>query len=408
MFIGGGRTSGGISDITNGSVGLDLSRSTVDTQSLGLKGVQAANTGYDLSTGTTKVESIVGDTDNVNSQATAGYSTFRFAGPGFGDNEGVKISVNVNNVASTDSLVEAVNIAIEAAGQEPTSAASAFKAAGITAKIVTDDDGKQQLAFSSSTAAFQVTGGDRTANALLGNYSAAAKGTVLAATATGAAGVAGSFTGGEVLKWRFEGAGLTSAVDITLNAAAETAAVYAGRFQTEVGNNATLAAAGITMTGTSPAGLVFTAANGDKLRVSLTGDTANRLGMGSFKLGAANAQEYAAITVAADAPDNADATRFSFSFNGGTSLDVNVAWTAANIASDLTIQAAINAAIDGVAGLTGSGLTATVSTGAITFTTAAGTNFRLQTTGSAATSDYGGSSHRRGQLHGYASGLSDL
>ena len=390
VFIGGGRASSGVTEIENGSVGVDLTNSTVDASSLGLKGVQAANPGYDLSTGATKVENIVTDTDNNGSLSLPGYSVFRFFGPGFGDSGGIDVKVNINNVASTDGLVSAVNAAIQAAGGEPTSEAAAFEAAGISAKIVTDVTGKQQLAFASSNAGFQVYGGDRTANALLGNYSAAAKGTVLAATVTGGAGVAGSFTGGEVLKWRFQGAGLTSPVDIQLNAAAETAAAYAARFQTEAGNNATLKAAGITMTGTSPAGLEFTTANGEKLRVSLTGDTANRLGMGSFKLGAANAQEYSTITVAADAPDNADATRFSFSLNGGTSLDVNVAWTAANIASDLTIQAAINAAIDAVPGLTGSGLTATVAAGAITFTAAAGNNFRLQTTGSDADSAYGG------------------
>src|SRR5258708_20214337 len=42
VFIGGGKASNGVSAGTNGSVTIDLSKSTVDGQSLGLKGVQAA------------------------------------------------------------------------------------------------------------------------------------------------------------------------------------------------------------------------------------------------------------------------------------------------------------------------------------------------------------------------------
>jgi flagellin len=75
VFIGGGKANG-TSEITNGSIGVDLRASTVDAQSLGLSGVQAVSaTGTDLSTSsaTTNVQSIVTDTTNKNSVATAGY-----------------------------------------------------------------------------------------------------------------------------------------------------------------------------------------------------------------------------------------------------------------------------------------------------------------------------------------------
>ena len=45
VFIGGGRTNGGISETTNGSVQVDLSNSAVSSNILGLAGVQALGSG---------------------------------------------------------------------------------------------------------------------------------------------------------------------------------------------------------------------------------------------------------------------------------------------------------------------------------------------------------------------------
>src|ERR1051326_6937185 len=45
VFIGGGKTSGAVNAINNGSVSVDLTQSTVDSKSLGLKGVQAVGGG---------------------------------------------------------------------------------------------------------------------------------------------------------------------------------------------------------------------------------------------------------------------------------------------------------------------------------------------------------------------------
>src|SRR5262245_6638770 len=129
VFIGGGRTSGGISSTTNGSVGVNLSTSTVDSKSLGLQGVQAQGvTSIDIGTGSasTSVSAIVNDSTNVASLTTSGFSDFYFRGPGFGDNERVKVSVNLSGVTDTDTLVTSINAAIDSAGAAASSQATAF------------------------------------------------------------------------------------------------------------------------------------------------------------------------------------------------------------------------------------------------------------------------------------------
>ena len=50
VYLGGGQGTSATSTLSNGTVSVNLSQSTVDAQSLGLKGVQATNgTAYDLS-----------------------------------------------------------------------------------------------------------------------------------------------------------------------------------------------------------------------------------------------------------------------------------------------------------------------------------------------------------------------
>lgn len=172
VFIGGGKTSNGISAISNGSVSVDLSRSTVDSQSLGLKGVQARGTaGTDIGTGssTTSLSQILSNSTNQNSQSAANNAVFTLRGPGFSD-QGVNINVNTNAVGSTTDLVARINGAIDAAANAGTQSATALKNANIRASVVTDASGRQQISFSSPTTAFQVEGGDRTANALLGKF----------------------------------------------------------------------------------------------------------------------------------------------------------------------------------------------------------------------------------------------
>ena len=199
VFIGGGKTNNGISQISNGSVSVDLSKSTVDARSLGLTGVQAIGvSGTDIGAGSvaTSLSSILGNTTNTSSAAAAGFSTFILKGPGF-DGSGVKISFNTANLGGTSDLVTAVNAAIQAAANSGTQAATALKNANITATVNTDSSGKQQLAFSSSTSAFQIQAGDRVSNALLGNFeqNAVATGTDTAAfTDTSLGGAAKQLT----------------------------------------------------------------------------------------------------------------------------------------------------------------------------------------------------------------------
>ncbi len=171
VFIGGGQAANGISATTNGSVSLDLTNSTVDSASLGLKGVQAVGTtGTDIGTGsaTTSLSQILANSTNADSATTPGFSTFIIRGPGF--DGGVAINVNTGNLGDTGDLVAAVNSAIASAENGGTEAATALANAGVSAAINTDSAGRKQLVFKSSTSAFQVQAGDRVANALLGNF----------------------------------------------------------------------------------------------------------------------------------------------------------------------------------------------------------------------------------------------
>ncbi|MEO8656999.1 MAG: flagellin [Bryobacteraceae bacterium] len=174
VFVGGGK---GISDAaiqTNGTLTIDLSGSTVDANSLGLKGVQAQGTA-DLSgkTTATTVTAILTDVANQASLAQAGYTDFYLAGPGFngtGANTAIRVSVNTAGISSASNLVNAINSAIDNAGNVSTQQATAFKNAGIRATVVSDPaTGKQTLAFTSPTSAFQVRGGDEMANAFMGH-----------------------------------------------------------------------------------------------------------------------------------------------------------------------------------------------------------------------------------------------
>jgi flagellin len=80
------------------------------------------------------------------------------------------VNVNTANVADPGSLAAAINAGIQGAATAGTAQSKAFAGANITAEIHTGSDGHQQLEFVSSNTAFQVTAGDATANALMGNF----------------------------------------------------------------------------------------------------------------------------------------------------------------------------------------------------------------------------------------------
>jgi flagellin len=186
IYLGAGT---GSQTASNSVVNINLSSATVDSQSLGLKGVQAVNgKAYDLGgASATSVSAIINDDVNAGNTSNPATSTqFTFYGAGFSNadgttaNGGVTIDVNLNGVGDTNSLVNAINTAIDASAAQATSQASGFKAAGIQASIVTDSSGNQKLAFSSSNSAFEVSGADQVANALMGNFAGAGIGTTAA------------------------------------------------------------------------------------------------------------------------------------------------------------------------------------------------------------------------------------
>src|SRR5215831_274059 len=322
VFVGGGKAAGtGGLSTSNGTVSIDLSKSSVDTRSLGLKGLQVVAGTADLGAGssTHTVAQILADSSNTT--ASAGFTDFYFSGAGFSDSNKVKVSVNASGVTDITTLASAINTAIENAGNGSTQAATAFKNAGIVASVHTDANGGQQLAFTSSTAAFQVEAGDRMANAFLGNLSGMT-GTALATTVTSGntASAATAFTPTGVTV-RITGGGLTGAQDITFDSASTTAALAITDLTDKVSANSALKAAGITVSGSAGGALTFTSARGEKLNVQVTGDTSNVLGMGTFLKGASSAADYSTITAGA-AYDNTTkygTARFEFSINGAAS-----------------------------------------------------------------------------------------
>jgi flagellin len=196
VFIGGGQGTTAAGVIANGTVSVDLGGSTVDTQSLGLKGFTAGNqvaqgapdSGlYDLSSGATTSVSAI-----LLANGSPASTSFVLTGPGFGSAAGVNgpvtVNVNLSNVADPSSLVAAINAGISSAATGGSANDQALAAANITASIHTGSDGHEQLVFTSPDAAFNVTAGDVTANALMGNLTGNTGG--LASTVTSDVGQA--------------------------------------------------------------------------------------------------------------------------------------------------------------------------------------------------------------------------
>jgi flagellin len=170
VYLGAGS---GSTSTSNSVVNVDLATALVDSQSLGLNGFQAVNidtttvaNDYDL--GASSASSVT-KIKAANSPTTA---TFKLRGPGFSDSAGaaaeITISVNLNGVGDTTSLVNNINAAIAQQEANAGSNYASFKKANIVASIHTDSLGRQQLAFTSANTAFVVEAGDVTANAFMG------------------------------------------------------------------------------------------------------------------------------------------------------------------------------------------------------------------------------------------------
>ena len=190
VFIGGGQGTNSAAVNANGTVSVDLSQSTVDTQGLGLKGFTAgwqaapgaaADTGlYNLNAGAMSSGSVDTSVSGILTNATnagivtgnGGNISFTIMGPGFSAGAGgaITITASMKGVADTATLTAAINAGIASAGLQGNAQAQAFAAANVTAQIHTGADGAQQLQFVSPNSAFEVTAGDSVANALMGNF----------------------------------------------------------------------------------------------------------------------------------------------------------------------------------------------------------------------------------------------
>lgn len=145
VFIGGGRGTTDAGVISNGSVSVDLSSSTVDSKGLGLSAYRSKGN-IDLSGN--------GTTTALNGATSI---QLQFFGSGFGQTgvgEPITVTVNTQGVNGAQGLADAVNAAISGYGAT-TVYGTNFKNANITASI--SADGKY-LQFDSSVTAFEVVG----------------------------------------------------------------------------------------------------------------------------------------------------------------------------------------------------------------------------------------------------------
>ena len=394
VFIGGGRTNGGISEVTNGSVLVDLSNSAVSSNILGLAGVQALGSGNHATplnidigaSSATSVESIVEDATNLTSLNTAGFSEFIFRGPGFSDSSEVRVSVNLSGIVDTSTLVTAINAAIS--GFSATSqAGQAFKNAGITSSVNTDTAGRKQLTFSSSDTAFQVAAGDRVSNALLGNVTSVSNptGTTLDVALTGAAASASAvstFTNAGNILLRFEGGGLASPTTLTLTVAgAETVGSIIAELNTEFAANTTLSSGGFSLTAVAASAIVFTNDQGQEFTVSVSGDEENHLGLGSFTTGDNTATVDTQFTGAATTGAITESATFSLLIGGSVET---IALADAAAATRATRVDELNAAIAANTTLASAGLVASESGTSIRIASTNGTLFQLAVDNSSA------------------------
>ena len=382
VFIGGGESSGSVNAAQNGSVSVNLSQATVDAKSLGLQGVQAAGaTGTDIGTGsTTSVQNILNNSTN---QASISNNTTNFyvTGPGFSDTSGsnvVKLAVNLNGVTDTNTLVAAVNTAIQSAGNGNSQQATAFKNANITASINTDSTGKQQLTFNSATTAFQIQGGDQVATALMGNFSTGSTGTVANVTATAGQNFAAP-AASETVQMQITGAGLTGTqgdISVALTTAS-TADSTVTAINAAIAGNSALAATGIQAVNDSGS-IQFQGHAGQSFQVQTASDVNNSLGFGTYMNSdgiAGGAGNFNYSTLTAGAASAAHTQGMQISINGGATIDLGVL---TGSATEATALSNLNAAFSGNAALNAAGIVAVDNgSGKITVKSENSTNFRM-------------------------------
>src|SRR5450759_2310245 len=324
----------GSQSLQNGVVTLGLTNSAVDSQALGMKGMEAIGGSADLGTGASSVASIVANATNLSTEATAGYATFSFSGAGYSDASKVKVQVSLSGVSDTTSLVSALNSAITAAGTGSPQAL-AFANAGVVASVVTDSNG-QHLGFTSSTSAFQVQAGDQMANAMLGNFLSGSQGALITTTVTG--GVTAAMTAPTTTTFApqstgvtilIQGSGLAAPVDLNIASTIGFVSNAIDNLESQVSSNSQLAAAGISLSVVGGQ-LQFKSATGESLSVMASGDTTNQLGLGSFVSSASafSAVDYHTLTGLATYASTGTTTNnqatMEISINGEAATGVSV------------------------------------------------------------------------------------
>ena len=363
VYIGGGVNNAGTVDTTNGTIGLDLTASVVDTKALGLNGQSYAATGLAGSDiGVSSLTSIANILANANNTKTA---TFTFSGSGY---SAITVSVDLTGVTGAAGLASKLDAAMVAAGNSAQTGAANFKAAGIHPTVVTDSAGKQALSFASTAGAFEVAATNKTANALLGNFKTGAEGGDVAPTYT-ASSALGVVNGSATAAMKIIRDGVASAW-LTVNLSAATTAA-----QKATAVQGALTGAGITdVTATNAGGfLKFTGTGGHTFEVETAGDAINALGLGNWTAEAAGAGS----TVAANATGiaaNADVTTLGFSINGGSKIliAVNNAADGSTLATNLGVSLSANTAL-AAAGVTVSWQ----GTNHLEFTSTAGQGLRV-------------------------------
>ncbi len=344
VFIGGGQGSTIAAASQNGSIGVDLSKSAVDSTSLGLSGFAAgyqvasgsADTGlYDLgNSSTTSVNAIVTNSTNTASESTAGFTQFKISGSGFSDANAITVNVNLSGVSDTTSLVSAINAGINAAIQGGSAAEDAFGNSGVQASIHTGADGHQQLVFTSTNSAFTVAAQDKVSNGLMGNLTGNTAGNSAATSAVGVALANSS---------QFNGGG---SAQLSVNYG-HTAGLLKATPEKQVLSFTSYDASGkpsstaVTLDSTTAAGANLTAA-----------EAATQINTQLQKTDIASLQNIVAVA-------SQDGTAITFESNG-TRFDMNIG-SAAN-ADGVTTASGNNQAVIQTAAVTGVGANADIST----------------------------------------------
>jgi len=337
VYIGGGTSAAGTADTANGTVVLNLANSVVDAKALGLvtsdfEVVTAGAT--DIGAGSaTSVAAIA----SANASADSGKATFNVSGPGFAS---TAITVNITGMTKPQSVADAINSALGAAANSD----SNFQKAGLSASVRTNSDGTQQLVFSSNGSAFQVQAGtatahDFTVNIASGDTAASGLlGKITAATSGGKTlaqwGVTVTEDGNNRLQ--FSGpAGQSMQVAV----AGDTGNFLGlGSWMGDFATNSYATGAGTAVVGAGTGVMEFSINGGDKIAVQL-GDTSSLSAIAqSITNAVGNNSTLAAAGITAVAND---ATHITISSSNSTNFRINLA-SLSNASVDLQLGGASN------------------------------------------------------------------